>query len=62
MIGKLQHFSHFIPKKIPFGLTDVSVLMVFSLFFSLRLSFFFFFNFLSDYKALYDLFTSPFVT
>lgn len=35
MIGKLQRFSHFIPKKIPFGLTDVSVLRfspLFSLF------------------------------
>lgn len=28
MIGKLQRFSQFIPKKIPFGLTDVSALMV----------------------------------
>lgn len=35
MIGKLQRFSHFIPKKNPFGLTDVSALMVLSLFFAL---------------------------
>lgn len=33
MIGKLQRFSHFIPKKIPFGLTDGSALVFLVCFF-----------------------------